>query len=83
MDIVQFWPWALFLLFVGGMLAIDLGVLHRDAHEVSRKEALVWTGFVVTSAIVFNIGVYLFQGTDAGVGALTKFSLAEPLDPAP
>ena len=79
MDIAQFWPWALFLLFVGGMLAIDLGVLQRDAHEVSHKEALVWTGFVVSSAIVFNIGVYLFQGTGAGIEWTTGYLIEQSL----
>jgi tellurite resistance protein TerC len=78
-DIVQFWPWALFLLFVGGMLAIDLGVLHRDAHEVSRKEALIWTGFVVSSAILFNIGVFLFKGTDAGIEWTTGYLIEQSL----
>ena len=67
MDVLQFWPWALFLVFVCGMLAVDLGVLHRDAHVTTRKEALGWTGVVVVSALVFNLGVYLFKGTDAGL----------------
>lgn len=79
MDVVQFWPWALFLLFVGGMLAIDLGVLHRDAHVVTRKEALIWTGVVVSSAIIFNLGVYLFQGTDAGIEWTTGYLIEQSL----
>jgi tellurite resistance protein TerC len=78
-DIVQFWPWALFLLFVGGMLAIDLGVLHRDAHEVTRKEALTWTAVVVTSAIIFNVGVFLFKGTDAGIEWTTGYLIEQSL----
>jgi hypothetical protein len=76
---VQFWPWALFLLFVGGMLAIDLGVLHRDAHEVSRKEALIWTGFVMSAAIIFNAGVFLFKGTDAGIEWTTGYLIEQAL----
>jgi len=79
MDIVQFWPWALFLLFIGGMLAIDLGVLHREAHEVPRKEALIWTGFVVSSAILFNIGDFLFKGTDAGIEWTTGYLIEQSL----
>jgi len=76
---VQLWPWALFLLFVGGMLAIDLGVLHRDAHEVSRKEALIWTGFVMSAAIIFNAGVFLFKGTDAGIEWTTGYLIEQAL----
>ena len=79
MDVVQFWPWALFLLFVGGMLAVDLGVLHREAHAVTRKEALIWTGFVVSSAIIFNLGVYLFKGTEAGIEWTTGYLIEQSL----
>lgn len=39
------WFYGLFTLFVLGMLALDLGVLHRDAHEVKFKEALGWSIF--------------------------------------
>jgi len=83
LDIVQLWPWALFLLFVGGMLAIDLGVLHRDAHEVSRKEALIWTGFVMSAAIIFNAGVFLFKGTDAGIEWTTGYLIEQALSALP
>ena len=35
--------WGGFLLFVAGMLALDLGVFHRKAHAVGFREALGWT----------------------------------------
>lgn len=41
--LVELLPWVLFLAFVGVMLALDLGVFHRDAHEVTRREALAWS----------------------------------------
>lgn len=33
------WPWIIFTVFVLGMLALDLGVFHRRAHVVTKKEA--------------------------------------------
>ena len=39
----QILPWILFNIFVLGMLALDLGIFHRKAHEVKIKEALVWS----------------------------------------
>ncbi len=57
-------PWAAFLAFVLAMLAVDLGVFHRNAHEVHRKEALAWSAVWIGLAIVFNIGVY---GTESSV----------------
>jgi tellurite resistance protein TerC len=72
-------PWAIFLGFVLIMLALDLGVFHRDAHEVSRKEALIWSGVWIGLAILFNIGIYLFQGTDAGVEWTTGYLIEKSL----
>lgn len=77
---IELLPWILFLLFVGALLALDLGVFHREAHVVSRKEALIWSTVWIGLAIVFNIGVYVFQGTDKGIewttGYLVEKSLA-------
>jgi hypothetical protein len=36
---VPTWAWVAFIAFVLAMLAVDLFVLHRHAHEVSLKEA--------------------------------------------
>lgn len=38
------WFYGVFILFVLGMLALDLGVFHRKAHAVTFKESAVWTG---------------------------------------
>jgi tellurite resistance protein TerC len=79
MDIVSLWPWAAFLLFVGSMLVVDLKLLHPDAHEVSRKEALIWTGVVVSCAIIFNIGVFILRGTDDGIAWATGYVIEQSL----
>jgi len=52
--------WGGFLAFVLAMLALDLGVFHRDAHEVDMKEALTWSGIWIALALVFNFCLYLF-----------------------
>jgi len=54
------WLWIGFNLFVLSMLALDLGVFHRNAHKVSIKEATVWSIVWITLAMVFNLGLYLF-----------------------
>ena len=33
------WVWIAFHIFVFAMLAIDLGIFHREAHEVTMREA--------------------------------------------
>lgn len=50
--------WGLFILFVIGMLALDLGVFHRKAHAVGTKEALGWSVVWITLGLVFSIFVY-------------------------
>lgn len=48
------WFYGLFTLFVLKMLALDLGVFHRKAHEVSFKEASIWSVVWVSLAFVFG-----------------------------
>ena len=52
------WLWAGFVVFVLVMLALDLGVFHRRAHEVSMKEAVAWTVVWVGLAMAFTVFVY-------------------------
>jgi tellurite resistance protein TerC len=56
--------WAAFIAFVLAMLAVDLGVFHRKAHEVSLKEAVGWSLVWVAFALVFNAGVYVWFVAD-------------------
>jgi tellurite resistance protein TerC len=56
------WFYAAFLLFVLGMLALDLGVFHRQSHAVSVKEAMTWTAVWTGLALLFCGGLYLYAG---------------------
>jgi len=48
------WAWAAFAAFVIALLALDLFVLHRRAHEVSLKEAGIWSAVWVAMFFVFS-----------------------------
>ena len=48
-------------MFVGVLLALDLGVFHRKAHEVSFKEAATWSVVWVTLALLFCFGFYHYM----------------------
>lgn len=50
--------WIGFLLLIFIFLAIDLGIFNRDAHEVSVKEASVWTTIWVSLALLFSVAVF-------------------------
>ncbi len=54
------WFYAGFTAFVLGVLALDLGVFHRKAHEVKFKEALGWSVFWVGLSLAFAWGFYQY-----------------------
>lgn len=53
------WVYLGFVTFVILMLALDLGVFHRQAHEVSFKEATAWSVLWVSLALLFNLLFYV------------------------
>ncbi len=71
--------WGGFGTFVLIMLALDLGVFHRHARVVDVKEALRWSAMWIALALLFNLGVYLWYGTDAALAFLTGYVLEESL----
>jgi len=54
------WIYGLFLVFILAMLALDLGVFHRESHVVGFKEALTWSIVWVCLALAFNVGFYYY-----------------------
>ncbi len=54
------WFYGFFTLFVLGMLALDLGVFHRHAHDVSIKEAATWSVVWITLALTFAFGFWQY-----------------------
>lgn len=59
---LPWWAWAGFFVFISAMLALDLGVLQREAHEVKMKEALGWCAVWVTLALSFNGLIWWWRG---------------------
>jgi TerC family integral membrane protein len=58
----EYWPFYLgFLLLVFVLLALDLGIFHRQAHVVSIREAAGWSVVWVTLALLFNLGFYAYM----------------------
>ena len=75
----ELWLWVGFNVFVLGTLALDLGVFHRRAHEVSLREAAIWTGVWVGLSLTFNVGIYFFQGQQAALEFLTGYVIEKSL----
>ncbi|MCX7875060.1 MAG: TerC/Alx family metal homeostasis membrane protein [Melioribacteraceae bacterium] len=59
----EYWLFYLgFVLFVIFLLALDLGVFHKSAHEVSFKESLSWSIVWISLALIFNYLLYVYSG---------------------
>lgn len=55
--------WSFYLIFTAFvllMLLLDLGIFHREAHEVRFREAATWTAIWITLALVFNWFFYRY-----------------------
>ena len=72
-------PWLVFNVFVLALLALDLGVFHRKAHEIKIKEALKWSAVWVTLALLFNAGILLWRGSDQAFAFFTGYIIEKSL----
>ncbi len=75
----QTWLWIAFNAFVLAMLAADLFVFHRQAHEVRAREAAAWSAVWVALALLFGGGVYVFMGRDAGLEYFAGYVIEKAL----
>ncbi len=76
---IGIWPWIGFTVFVFAMLALDLGVFHRDSHEVSVKEATIWSVVWISLALAFAGGLAYFQGGPVAIDFLTGYVIEKSL----
>ncbi len=58
--------WVVTLLLIAGLLAVDWLLLARRPHEVGLGEAVRWSLFYITVAVLFGVGFGLSAGWDAG-----------------
>jgi len=70
---------SVFTLFILAMLALDLGVFQRKAHAPSFREAGAWYAFWVSLSLAFNLGVYIWRGTQPALEFLTGYILEASL----
>src|SRR5687768_12126100 len=61
------------------MLAVDLLVFHKEAHEVQVREAAMWSLVWVALALLFGVGVYQFMGRVAGLEYFAGYLIEKAL----
>ncbi len=68
-----------FTIFILAMLAIDLGVFNRKAHVVSLREAIIWSIVWTVLALMFNAGVWWYEGSTKALEFLTGYLVERAL----
>lgn len=53
-----------FALVVGFMLLLDLGLFNKKSHEVSNKEAIIWSITWISLSMIFSVFIYIFAGAE-------------------
>lgn len=73
------WLWLVFLAIILVLLVMDLGVLHRDQHEIGVKESLMLSGFYITVSLLFGLFVWAQLGEDSALEYYTGYIIEKSL----
>lgn len=73
------WLWLGFNLFVLAMLALDLFVFNKEAHQIRLREAAVWSAVWISLAMVFNVGLYFYFDTEVALDFLAGYLIEKSL----
>ncbi len=71
--------WVAFALFIAAMLALDLGVMRRNAHRIGTREAAAWSVLWVLLAVAFNVGIYVYFGSGPALEFTTGYLIEKAL----
>lgn len=73
------WMWSVFFSVVVVLLVFDLGVLHKDDHEIGIKESLLLSGFYISMGLLFGGWIWYKMGSQSGLEYLTAFIVEKTL----
>ncbi|MCH8685644.1 TerC family protein [Pedomonas mirosovicensis] len=73
------WMWLAFLGIVIALLALDLGVVHREQREIGVRESLMLSGVYIALGLAFGGGVWWLLGPEAGAAYVTGFVVEKSL----
>ena len=73
------WLWLTFIGIVIALLVFDLGVLHRDDHEIGVRESLLLSGGYIGMGLAFGAWVWWYLGAQSGMEYFTGFMIEKTL----
>ncbi len=73
------WLWLVFFTIILVLLIIDLGILHRDQHEIGVRESLKLSGSYITVSLLFGLFVWWELGQESALEYYTGYIIEKSL----
>ncbi|WP_312944047.1 TerC family protein [Agrobacterium sp.] len=73
------WMWAVFISLVLGLLALDLGVLHKNFKEIGIRESLLMSAFYIVIGLSFGGWIWYQSGQQPAMEYITGFVVEKSL----
>lgn len=73
------WMWAVFIILVLGLLALDLGVLHKNSKEIGIRESLLMSAFYIVIGLGFGGWIWYQSGQQPAMEYVTGFVVEKSL----
>jgi tellurite resistance protein TerC len=73
------WMWLGFIAIVFALMALDLGVLNRKAHEIGVRESLLMSAFYIGLGLAFGAWIWWYLGPEPGMLYVTGFVVEKSL----
>jgi tellurite resistance protein TerC len=77
--VVAPWQWAVFIAFIGVVILADLLVFHREAHEISMKEATIASIGWIALGLSFGVFCWWWLGGAAATQYFTGYVIEKSL----
>lgn len=72
--------WLTFVMLIGSLMVLDLGILNRKSHVLGQREALTWSASIVSLALLFGAFLWWQVGSKTALeyyaGYLIELSLS-------
>ncbi len=73
------WMWAVFISLVLGLLALDLGVLHKNSKEIGIRESMLMSTFYIGIGLAFGGWIWYQSGQQSAMEYITGFVVEKSL----
>jgi tellurite resistance protein TerC len=73
------WIWLAFVAIVAALLALDLGLLHKDDRQIGARGSLLLSAGYVGVALIYGAWVWWYAGAPAGMAYFTGYLIEKSL----